>query len=150
MDDLEFELDGQTYRAGKLSAFDQFEVASRLAPALIQLGRMRAAGKGEDGKPLGPQDYARALCLMSGQLPREQMDAILGMALRAVRKRQQGADGSIAWAPVLAAGSDRPMFAEFGQLLTCMTALWRVIEASRIPDFFFDPPATSAAQPPAE
>lgn len=147
MSELEFQISGETYRAGRLSAFDQFEVAARMAPALLQLGRMRADGKTPDGRPLGPVEYARALCLMSGNLAREQMDAILAMALARVHKRQGPVD-RYTWAPV-AAGNGQPMFPEFGELMACMIALWHVLEVSRIPDFFFDPPSGKAAHPKA-
>lgn len=147
MAEYQFQIGGDHYIAKRLSAFDQFEIAARLSPALLQLGQMRRGGKTPDGRPLGPREYARALCLMSGNLPREQMDAILAMALAAVQKRQGTTDQHV-WAPVVAQNGE-PMFPEFGDLMTCMLALWHVIEASRLPDFFFDPPSAKGAQPAA-
>lgn len=86
---MEFELAGQTYRADKLNAREQFHIVRRLAPVI---GHAAPSIQGGDGIEALPP-LADAI----GALSDENADYVLFGLLKCVqRKQQQG----LGWAPV--------------------------------------------------
>jgi len=80
---MEFEINGQQYRSGKLNARLQFHVARRLAPVL---GGLAEASKNNDGDFAGfLQPIADAIAGMSDADCDYVLDACLGVV-----QRQQG------------------------------------------------------------
>jgi hypothetical protein len=96
---MEFEIAGNTYRAGKLDAFKQFHVSRRLAPVLGGLAMV--AGGEQDRLSALLQPITEAVARMSDT----DCDYILQTCLGVVQ-RQQGST----WAPVFAAGRGALMF----------------------------------------
>jgi hypothetical protein len=81
---MEFEINGQKYRSGKLNARQQFHVARRLAPVL---GGLATASKGQtDNFATFLQPIADAIAGMSDA----DCDYVLDTCLASVQRQQQG------------------------------------------------------------
>ncbi|WP_283149014.1 phage tail assembly chaperone [Silvimonas soli] len=99
---MEFELNGVNYRAGKLTAFEQFHVSRKIAPIVptlipIFLRLSKAAGDkpltenlAEMGEILQP--FADGIASM----PDSDAEYVLGTCLSVVQ-RQQGGNWSVVW-----------------------------------------------------
>jgi hypothetical protein len=111
---LEVEIDGQTYRVGKLNAFQQLHLSRKIAPILpkilpvfIEIDKMRRGG--DDDSPemdfsaiasaVGP--LTESLAAMSDA----DFDYVLGLCLGVVSLRQ-----GQAWAPVWNGSAKMIMF----------------------------------------
>ena len=119
---LEFELNGHSYRAGKLSAFQQLHLSRKIAPILPRLLPAFAllAGRGEEEAPLlNLPDLANAVGPLAQALA-EMSDAdceyVFGVSLSVV-SRLQGQ----AWASVWNGPSKSPMFDDID--LSAMTQI---------------------------
>lgn len=88
----EFEVDGQTYRSGKMNARTQFHVLRRVAPAVAQL---TAFSTGQGGAAALP-----ALVDAISKLSDEATDYVLDQCLAVVERKQ----GDAGWHKVLPAG----------------------------------------------
>jgi hypothetical protein len=96
---MEFEIAGNTYRAGKMPTFTQFHVSRRLAPVLSGL----AVTAGEEAANFAAflQPIAEAVARMSDADCDFILDACLGVV-----QRQQGTS----WAPVYVGAKQALMF----------------------------------------
>ena len=126
----EIELSGNTYRIGKLSAYDQFHVIRRAAPVL--------------GAIAEAEDTLAALTTALGQLPDDVADRILfGGLLKCVTRK--GA-GGVGWAPIVGGASNLLMFADI--TLPDMMRLARDSWADNFADFLAGLAATGEATSP--
>jgi hypothetical protein len=126
----EFQINGETYQARKLSAMEQFHLGSKLAHVLAFLA------VSEDRTKLA-EAFPRAFTAMSGHLPKEDMDSVFRMCWGAVSRRQP-----TGWAPVAPNGV--LMFADIDDLKSMLTVTWQVLQANGLIDFFVEPPSSSA------
>jgi hypothetical protein len=125
--DAEFTIGPHTYRAARLNARQQFDVARRLTNVLAMLG----AEKSPEFKPT-PDNFARAILFSAGSIPQADMDMALGTCLGVVKRRMPGDQG---WAPI-ATSSGSLMYDDMG-MPEMLEALWHVLSAHRLPDFLY-------------
>ena len=95
---MEFELAGNTYRAGKMDTFKQFHVSRRLVPIL---GNVAGAVTGEAGF----EDMVQPLMVGIAGMTDADCDFILEACLKVVQ-RQQGTT----WSPIYAGANQALMF----------------------------------------
>lgn len=88
---MEVSINGHEYSIGKLSAFDQFHVARRLAPLLAAA----AGGLGPNGKPAAEELDPSAILAALSAIKDEDVEFIFNTCLKAAERRQSGA-----WAKV--------------------------------------------------
>lgn len=84
---MEFEVDGKTFRTGKLNARDQFHVSRRLGPVIGPVLKMAMSGRNPLTDGINPQDlmdFVDAFALMDD----EQVDYILDHCLAVVAIKQ--------------------------------------------------------------
>jgi hypothetical protein len=87
---MEFELEGQTYRANKIDARAQFHIVRRLAPVIGELAPALQNGK-------GGMDALPPLANAIAKLPDSDADyCLFGLLASLSRKQPQG----LGWAPV--------------------------------------------------
>lgn len=94
----EFEIAGQTYRAGKLDAFRQFHVFRRLTPVLGSMGGLNRAAE-------NPMEALAPVAQAIAGLSDADCEYVLGTCLGVVQRRQ-----GTTWANVWNASAKRPMF----------------------------------------
>jgi hypothetical protein len=130
---MEFEIKSQTYRAGKLSAFQQFHVSRRLAPLLASLGgsldEMRA----------DPLSLFAPIAQGIASLPDADADFVLNTCLGTVQRAQ-----GQAWARVMAPGGGL-MFEDIG-MPEMLQIVGRVL-MENFADFFADLPGFAPGNP---
>jgi hypothetical protein len=125
MADNEFKVGHHTYRAGRLDARKQFDVARRLSYVLVQLG----AEKKADFKP-SAENFARIILVTTGYIPQADMDAALNICLSVVKRH---IPGDIGWA-ALTASNGALMYEDIG-MAEMLQIVWHVISMHRLVDF---------------
>lgn len=140
-----------TYDIGRLSTFQQLDVARLYGPVLAQVGLIlqavqdtakTAARENKPVPPLPPVDRGsliKAMVMFSRQVPKDDNDYVVNTCLGVVKRKQ---DHAMGWAPVMEPVSNRLMFDDIG-LNDMMDLLLHVFQQHRLPDFFFTPPANS-------
>lgn len=134
---IEFEINGQQYRAEKLDAFQQCDVAALLLPLVggiaDTLKRVFREGRPDWGAAVAQlldSDIAETiepLAKAFAEMKREDRHFIITTCLSRVSRAQQGAVG---WAPVLASNGV-VMFPEIrDDLSTVVRLVWKVLEHS--------------------
>lgn len=122
---IEFELEGHTYRIGKLDAFKQFHVSRRIAPVIPRLVpafmKMTAAGgaaqdMGAISEALAP--FADALA----EMPDASAEYVIATCLSVVQRRQNSS-----WSPVWSVTGNTIMFDDM-DLSTMLPLVVRVIK----------------------
>jgi hypothetical protein len=141
--EVEFELDGHAYRAGRLSTFDQLRIAGMWRDALLGL----AFAKKERPKEVTDAGFREAINLIMvgglGKLTRQSQDEITHLALSTVTRQQAG---NVGWAPVVAPGGAM-MFQDIG-LPQLVVIMYRVFDHNGILDFFSGGLSISEGEPP--
>ncbi len=127
-----FEVQGQTYQARPLSAFQQLEVATRVGLALSGMADIKRDQPGAE-----PRRQRQALCALLGRAAPAEVSWVTHLCLSVVT-RQSGQG----WAPVVGPVPGQTMFQDL-DLEAIMGLLWHVLEANRLPDFFDVPPPPS-------
>ncbi len=133
------EVNGESYRFGRLDAMKQFHVTRRLLPILAEMGMSAgtiAQMRGEASE-MGIVGLMGPVMEMISKMPDEDVEYIVRTCL-AVVKRQQGE----AWAAVQAANGSL-MFADID--MTVMIRLTIEVLKENLDGFFGSPP--SAAKP---
>lgn len=130
----QFQVSGRNYRCGRLNAFDQNHVARKLNSILLWVAEM----KKDAVKAVLPSGYAQAMCVISGSIPREDIDLAYGLCLSVVGREN---DGGASWAPIQSGGGQM-MFQDIN-LPEMMEIIWHVLEHNRLVDFFAAPSSTS-------
>ncbi len=125
MSENEFTVGGHRYRADRLNARQQFDIARRLSYTLVQLG----AEKKPDFKPT-PENFSRIFLVTSGFVPQADMDMALNVCLGVVKRH---IPGDIGWASLTAANGSL-MYADIG-MAEMLQIVWHVIAAHRLVDF---------------
>lgn len=151
---MQFEINGQQYRSGKLDAFKQFHVARRLAPLLSGVSSVlngsglpdpeppRAEGEAAKAEvPAAPDkkdfvDFLEPMADALAHMPDADCDYILFTCLGVVQ-RQQG-NG---WAKVVAQGTRSMMFDDI-DMGVMINITMKVIQEN-IGGFFSAPDATA-------
>lgn len=126
---IEFEIDGKSFRADKLSAFEQFHVSRRIAPLipkLIPIMLEIAKTKGfEDGSLARVievmQPFADGLASMSNT----DAEYVMGTCLSVI-KRKQGDH----WAAVWSASAKAMMFDDMNDIGSMLPLVMHVIQDS--------------------
>jgi hypothetical protein len=118
---MEFEVNGAKYRTQKMSAFDQFHVARKLAPVVGSIGSISALASG-DVSALGPLTKAIS------ELPEEDCNMILQKCLSVVSRGDTTAAGTT-WAPIWSTSAKRFMFEDIDMMAMIQIA-GRVIQES--------------------
>lgn len=117
----EFEISGQTYRAGRLDAFAQLHVARRLLPVVGGFGgveQMKTGGAAGLMGQLGPGLDAFA------KLPNDDVDFVINTCLGVVQRQVAGDRG---WQKITAGGG-LAMFEDI-DLIVMLQLVWKVLEA---------------------
>lgn len=117
----EFEIDGQTYRSGKMPARAQFHVLRRMAPII---GPLQALATGSD-----PLTALPVLAEAIGSLSDEAADYVMDNCLGVVDRKQ----GETGWAKIRAASGAR-MFADI-DLMAEMQIVAHVLRDNYTPLF---------------
>lgn len=123
------------YSIGRMSVFDQAEIARRLSTVLVGLAMMKQANETE---PLGPDAFATAMLTLSRPIPQPDWDWVLAKCLSVVSRRE----GDTGWQPVRNRNSGDLQYADIG-MTEMLELVWRVTEAHELPDFFSRPLASS-------
>lgn len=135
MTDTEFQIGPHNYRAGRLNARQQFDVARRLSYVLTMLG----AEKSPEFKPT-PENFARIILVTSGSIPQADVDAALNICLGVVKRKLPNDQG---WAAIVA--SNGAMMHEDIDMATMLEIVWHVVSAHRMVDFLSASARDSAA-----
>jgi hypothetical protein len=134
---LEFEVNGHGYRAGKLDAFQQWNVTRRLLPVIggatdSFLKATQAIAGGHDPKialarlmETSATSIIEPLTQALGRLSDADSDFIITTCLSRVQRRQ----GSNNWAPMVASNGHL-MFAADLDMPEMLSVVWKVIEAN--------------------
>lgn len=93
-----FKIGEHTYRAGRLSTFDQLEIATTCRQAFFNLALLEKQSK-DDNRPIDDFGHAQALCGFMGMLPREVRDPAVRLCLTVVA-RARGKNNAN-WDPAL-------------------------------------------------
>lgn len=125
MTDTEFAIGAHHYRAGRLNARQQFDVARRLGYVLTMLG----AEKNAEFKPT-PENFARIILVTAGQVPQPDMDMALNICLGVVKRK---IPGDLGWAAI-ATPAGAMMFDDI-DMPAMLEMVWRVVSAHRMVDF---------------
>lgn len=96
-----FRYGDNTYRAGRLSTFDQLELATTCREAFFSLSIM-AKQIEEKGLKLSESEFSKALCGFLGNLPRDTRDDAVKMCLTVVY-RGRGKNNTH-WDPLYSSG----------------------------------------------
>jgi hypothetical protein len=134
--EAEFEVDGNHYRATRLSVFDQQTIASKLGGVLLLMGDGAADEKAK--KTPTAQHFVRAFCALSADMRKSDSDLVMGLCLSKVTRKQSG---DLGWAPIRIDGG--LVAFEDINLNEMLLIVWHVLKQHRIPDFFSEPPSTS-------
>jgi|WetSurMetagenome_2_1015567.scaffolds.fasta_scaffold00191_7 hypothetical protein len=127
----DFQINGETYQARKLSAMDQFHLGRKLAHVLSFLAA-------QDDKTKLAEAFPRAFTALSGHISKEDMDEVTRTCWGAVSRRQPSG-----WAPVAPNGV--LMFADIDDLKSMLTVMWNVLQTNGLIDFFAESPSASGA-----
>jgi hypothetical protein len=130
-------IDGKAYDIGRIDTFKQLDIARRWSPVLVNLGLIAHSGKG----PPDPQAIYKAMMLFSRGIPQEDQDFVMASCLSVVTRQ---ADNGQGWQPVREPQSGRLMFDDM-DVMTVLQLTWRVLEAHRLPEFFYSPPSNTTA-----
>lgn len=117
---MEFEVNGFTYRAGKLNAFQQFDIARRLAPLMSEI-----TGSIQD--LAGPELHAeviRVVALALSKMSDADCHYILSLCLSVVTRKVNDA-----WAAIYLASAGRFMFEDI-QMPEMLAITMKVIETN--------------------
>lgn len=137
---MEFEINGNTYRSGKLDAFVQFHVARRLAPVQAALFKAGAAAQGQPEQVAGGTAMAGLAEAIAG-MPDADCDFVLMKCLGAVQRKQDSG-----WSNITAAGGKSLTFSDI-DMLTMLQITQRVIEENL--GGFFGESADPSPSPPS-
>jgi hypothetical protein len=133
--DTEFTIGAHHYRADRLNARQQFDVARRLSYVLTTLG----AEKSPEFKPT-PENFARIILVTSGMIPQSDMDAALNICLGAVKRKLHG---DLGWGPIVA--SNGALIHDDIDMATMLELVWHIVSAHRMVDFLSASARASAA-----
>lgn len=125
MPSSEFKVASHTYKAARLNARQQFDVARRLSYVLVQLG----GEKKPDFKPTA-ENFARIFLVTSGYVPQSDMDISLNMCLSAVSRNAGGDRGWVS----ISSSNGALMFDDIG-MPEMLEIVWHVIAEHRLVDF---------------
>lgn len=98
---MEFELNGQAYRADKLSAMKQFHIVRRLAPVLAGLAPMADRARLSALAEAAPAEFLPQLAKTLAQMTDEDAEFVIYGLLGAVKKKESGGLG---WSGVVVNG----------------------------------------------
>ena len=137
--EIEFKVGDHTYRAGRLSTFDQMNLAADFRDCLSGLAYLK---KGRPAKVTDEQ-YAKTVEFivtggMSG-LAAERRQRVINLCLSKVKRRAAGK--GIGWSDVVSAEGDL-MFQDVG-LGPLIAIMYRVFEHNGLLDFFLEGPSAS-------
>lgn len=127
---MDVNVGGNNYRIEPFaSVFTSFEVARELGQVLAGLAMMK---KADPETKMAASQYAQAICALSADVNRSDVDRATELCLASVSREQAG---GAAYMPIVAPGTRRMMFADI-DLMTMLELVWRVLEVNRLPDFF--------------
>jgi len=148
MKEREFSVDGQTYRAGRISTFDQLNVASQWREALMGLAMAKK------NRPAGMADEAyreTVAIVLTGALARvetRQREEVTQLLASVVRRKGQGGKTGAGWFQVVAPGGAMAFDdLRFPQLVSI---LYEVLDHNGLLDFFSVGPSASEEGPETE
>ncbi len=138
----EFKVGAHTYRAAKLTVFQELHVSRKVGSVLIYLGSMQKDAQIEASKerkesdppppaPPGPAEYARMIVSISSPISQENMDFAMATCLGAVSRKQ-----AAIWSPIMAPTGGM-MFQDIS-LLEMMEIFYHVLRGAGLVDFFFE------------
>lgn len=108
-----------------------------MAVPLFSLGQMKSAERDPTKPAPGPADYAKMLVMLTGEMPRAEIDDIIFTCLKRVMW-QSGPS----WAPLVSANGS--LMDESLGVVQVMEIVWRMLDGHALPDFFAAPPSVSA------
>lgn len=125
LSESEFTVGSNQYRAGRLNARQQFDVARRLRDVLMILGMER----GPEFKST-PENFARIVLVSSGNVPQADMDIALNICLGVIKRRMPGDQGWV----VIITPTGALMFDDI-DMPVMLQLVWHVVNAHRMVDF---------------
>jgi hypothetical protein len=134
--DKEVPIGNQSYRIGRMSVFDQMNVASEFRDIISGLALLR----GKRPKDLADADYNTAIQFIlasPGGVTTEVRERVMNTCLRQVQRRGQGGT----WSPLMAA-DNVPQFSDVGLPEMCRL-LYESFEHNKLLDFFSTGPSDS-------
>lgn len=152
---IAFEIDGRQYRAGRLSARQQFHVMRRLSPLVEAVApAVRDAFKTLDvAKPdikaaaalIDIPQIVGGLTHMLGTIPDAEFDYVIDTCLSVIERQQQGGG----WARILDPRTKRVMFDDLDELAVQTRMVWEVLSGNLTTFFAALPRPSSDAAPAA-
>lgn len=121
MDETEVTINGETYRIGKLTAFQQFHVSRKIAPLIPPLVPAFMSLSEVD---MAADKLIGTLAPLAGELaemPDDKAEYVMGTTLSAVKRRQ-----GESWAPIWSEQAKTLMFQDI-DLGVAMQLVYRVI-----------------------
>lgn len=132
---METDIDGHTYRIGKLDAYKQLHVTRKLAPALWAFGSAATGAADATGKVA--EEIAltamRPVAEAISKLTDEDTEYVVNTCLRVVQRKE----GENAWQPVKVGNGNKLMFEDIG-LDTMLKIVFAVIQEN-LGNFFPGP-----------
>ena len=135
-----FQAGGHSYRAGRLSTFDQLELATTLRQVFFNMALLEKAAEA-DGKPMDEASHAQAVCGFLGTVSAEERRTAVDTCLGAVSRRRDNTD---LWDPVTQGG--QLMFQDL-DLPELMVIVYRVAHHNGLFRFFSVSPDTGGSLP---
>lgn len=122
----EFQINGQTYKAGKLDAFKQFHIVRRLAPLLAGMSDVLRGGPTAAMARLKEDPLGAALPIIEclGKMPDDEANYVITSCLSVVQRQQ----AQIGWANLTSSQGDL-MFEDIG-MPEMLQITWKVLESN--------------------
>jgi hypothetical protein len=136
--ETELTVGSHKYRAGRMSVFEQMDVAADFRDILVGLALMKA----ERPKDMTDKEYQRAMQFIMasrGNMTPEARHRVMNMCLSKVQR-----NSGTGWAPVLSA--DNTLQFDDIDLPDFVTLAYAVLEHNKLIDFFGASPSTTGEQ----
>jgi hypothetical protein len=154
--EFEFKVGEHTYRATRMNAFEQFEVARLLRNVLTGLALIeeeveKAAKKTKKPQPKpSPHNFVQLMCNMAGGLTETESNNSIALCLSKVQRSVQSREGGVGWSSIQVADNNQRsmMFADI-EMSQMLEIVWHVVKNNGLIDFFAVSPSNSQATEPA-
>lgn len=127
----EITIGSDAYRIGRLSTFDQYHAARKLAPVLLFVSGV------QNREEVAGETFAKAILSITSSLSKQDSELALNLCLSVI-KRKQGP----AWAAIMEPSSGRLAFEDI-DVKTMLLLVWEVLKEHRLLSFFDDAPSSS-------
>lgn len=144
----EFKVDDQTYRASRISVFDQLNVASQWREALMGLAMAKKNRPPEMGDAAFRETVAIVLTGALARVETSRREEVTQLLVSAVKRKGKGGKTGVGWFSVAAPGGAAAF--DDVQLPQLVSILYEVLDHNGLLDFFSVGPSASEEKPTEE